>query len=299
MTCLRSLERVQAAVPLLVAMRRTIKPKRTFTAACYAEISAQLLAKCLAALGTSTSYSYDIAQNTGVSYDELVRQCLEATDNSFEQVSCAHNQLFLITRLEISVARDTSRMNRLLDSLIKRHFVTFATRTMFNMQASTDTRIRHNADRHRDFEHLDVQDTCLPVLLGLFQRAQSKDTETAIPAIEAIESNLLFILENHSHSAVEFAREGLDQIGLFCCSFVPNHRAYAKVYRHHRKNCVLGVLLTLGVQQTIATQSLRSAPGHCRSDSSAGSKASCVPTLEEYVHCGGFYMASHLQKLPP
>lgn len=206
-------------------MRSTIKPTPTPTpaAALNAERTAQLLAKCLAALGTSTGHSYDIAQSTGVSYDELVRQCLEATDNSLEQVSCANDQLFLITRLEISVARFTSRMNILLDSLIKRHFVTFATSTMFNMQASTDPRIKHDTDRHRDLEHLDVQDACLLLLPALFQRAQAKDVETATPAVEAIESNLLFIFEHHSHSAVKFARERLDQFGEFSCFFVPNY----------------------------------------------------------------------------
>lgn len=207
-TWARSIETIRAAVPLLFAMRHTIKPAPTLEVALNAKISAQLLSKCLGAVGWPTGYCYDTIHKTGVSYDELVRQCCEATDNTVEQVSSATNQLFLITKLRLSVGNDQSLIDMFLDCLIERHYVSFAACTMLNMEASQDPQVRHDTDRHR---RMDVQDTCIMMLLPLLRRAE--DRATAAPAIEAVESHLLFVLEKHSLSAIEFAGGELSQLG--------------------------------------------------------------------------------------
>lgn len=178
-----------------------------------AQITAQLLSKCLGVLGKATGHSYDITQSAGVSCDELVRQCCEGIDHSIEQVGSAMDQLLLITHLQIDVSGDTARMNILIDSLIKHRYVTFAARTMLNMEASRDPRVKHDTDRHRKMKHMDAQDTCLLMLPALLNRAEARHVATPTPAIEAIESNLLFVLENHSHSAIKLGSKTLSQLG--------------------------------------------------------------------------------------
>lgn len=230
--CVHSLKVIEAAARLLSEMRTTIKPPVTsVTARLVAGRSAERLGKCITAIRFSKGLIQDLAQVAGVSSNELVRQCCEATDNSVEHNGGASQQFVLLCSIYAHLDRPGPTLDIFLDALIDNHFVTFLTLHILNAWVLDKSIAGVGEDAVDEPVVQKLRDFHAHVLCILFERAHEVKRLNVSPAIEAVHTNTMFLLEACSHSAIE--REDMDFFGsvslnhnlhIVCTAYTNSHR---------------------------------------------------------------------------
>lgn len=143
----------------------------------------------------------NVAALTGLSYDQLIRQCLDAPGNgkfgdTLEQPQIYSQMHHLST---INILLDVDHSPALNAVVSTQHLISYSATLMKAIE--TTPQYAHDTDPNRDSSSYDWHDSMILMWRDIFVEALERKDER--PAVEAFDTKVVFLLEIWSVDALE------------------------------------------------------------------------------------------------